>query len=454
MGSGGRLLAAKPCLPPSAGLGEVERGTAHPGSDTEAGGGAAVTAKPGFEAKAAAWGVCLLLGFGLATLWVRERWAVAAFQSGFMALGLGLLVWRVARPFPISGGWVLLPLAGLAGWAGVQIALGWTVHQFTTLDAMTEYAAHCAAAAVMLVAVSRTGIRQRLVSVWLWGSTLIAAQALLQVMTGEGRAFWLFETGYGNEVLGPFVYKNKFAQFAELVMPLALYRGLAGGVKSRVALVPAAVMFSAVVASGSRSGVILLILELFAVLAVCWRRGLIGGRRAGWIAAPAAGLFVLWGTLAGWDLLFERLLTLDPLSDYRWPVMASSLQMARDHIWFGTGMGTWPLAYPAYATFDIGVVVNQAHCDWLQWLGEGGIVMLGLKTWLLGGLAWRAWGSVWGMGLLFVMAHAAVDYPFHQLPAFTAFVILTAMLAGAEADESRRRAGRERLDTPARGSAQ
>lgn len=393
-------------------------------------------ARQGAEATAAAWGVCLLLAFGLLTLWVRERWAVAAFQSGFLALGLGLMVWRVVRPFPLSGGWVLLPLAGMAGWAGAQILLGTTVHRFTTWDAMTEHAVYFAAAVVMLVALSRRETRRAMVPVWLWGAALISAQALLQVMTGEGKAFWLFETGYENEVLGPFVYKNKFAQFAEMVMPLALYKGLAGGVRSRVYLVPAAVMFSAVVASGSRSGVILLIVELFAVLAVCWRRGLIGGRRAGWISAAAAWLFVLWGTLAGWDLLFERLLTLDPLSDHRWPVMASSLNLARDHLWFGTGMGTWPLVYPAYASFDIGVVVNQAHCDWLQWLGEGGVPMLALMTWLLAGLARRAWGSVWGMGLLFVMAHAAVDYPFHQLPAFTTFVILTAMLAGADHGEA------------------
>ena len=400
-------------------------------------------ARAGGEALAAAWGVCLLMAFGLLTLWVRERWAVAAFQIGFMALGLGLMIWRVARPFPLAGGWVLWPLAGLAGWAGIQIALGETVHKFTTWDAMTEWAAHLAAAAVMLAAVSRRRTRRAMVTAWLWAAALIAAQALLQVMTADGRAFWVFETGYENEVLGPFVYKNKFAQFAEMVMPLALYRGLAGGVRSRVYLVPAAVMFSAVVASGSRSGVFFLILELFAVLAVCWRRGLIEGRRAGWISVSAAGLFAVWGTLAGWDLLFDRLLTLDPLSDYRWPVMASSLSMARDHLWFGTGMGTWPLAYPAYASFDIGVVVNQAHCDWLQWLGEGGLPMLLLVCWLLGGLARRAWRSVWGIGLLFVMAHAAVDYPFHQLPAFTAFVLLTAMLAGADCEEVES-AGRKR----------
>jgi hypothetical protein len=28
--------------------------------------------------------------------------------------------------------------------------------------------------------------------------------------------------------------------------------------------------------------------------------------------------------------------------------------------------------YPAFATFDPGVIVNQAHSDWLQWTAEGG----------------------------------------------------------------------------------
>jgi hypothetical protein len=206
--------------------------------------------------------------------------------------------------------------------------------------------------------------------------------------------------------------------------------------------VPAAVIFSAVVASGSRSGVALLILELLGILALCWSRGLIGGRPAAALATGSVALFAIWGFLAGWDLLFERLLTIDPLSDYRWPIMSSSLQLARAHLWMGTGLGTWPLAYPAYATFDIGVIVNQAHCDWLQWAGEGGLPMLALMSWALLSVARRAAASVWGVGLVFVMVHAAIDYPFHQLPAFTVFIFLTAILAMPAADRERAPAAR------------
>jgi hypothetical protein len=380
----------------------------------------------------AAWGVAILVCFGLCTLWVRDRWALAVFQCGFLCLGFAFLAWRAIRPYPITAHACLWPISGVVVWAGVQIALGLTVHPFTTWDVLAEFAVHLVAAWLMAQAVRSPAVRSALMSVWVWGAAILAAQGLLQWLSGDGRAFWLFDTGYESEVLGPFVYKNKFAQFAEMVVPIALYAALTGGLKTRVYLIPAAILFSAVVASGSRAGVALLAAEAFAILILCWMRGIVGGRKAAVLGAAAAISFVIWGTVAGWNLLFERILTLDPLSDHRWQVMSSGLAMARDHIWAGVGLGCWPLVYPAYATFDIGVVVNQAHCDWLQWIGEGGLPMLVLMGWLLAMLARNGCRSIHGIGIIFVMIHALIDYPFHQLPAFTTFVLVTAVLTGME----------------------
>lgn len=380
----------------------------------------------------AAWGVAILVCFGLCTLWVRDRWALAVFQCGFLCLGFALLVWRAIRPYPIVAHSCLWPIGGVLAWAGAQIALGLTAHPFTTWDVLAEFAVHLVAVWVMALAVRAPAVRSTLLTVWTWMAAILAAQGLLQWLSGDGRAFWLFDTGYESEVLGPFVYKNKFAQFAEMVVPIALYSALTGGLKARVYLIPAAILFSAVVASGSRAGVALLAAEALAILILCWMRGIVGGRKAAVLGSAAAISFVIWGTVAGWNLLFERILTLDPLSDHRWQVMASSVAMARDHIWSGVGLGCWPLLYPAYATFDIGVVVNQAHCDWLQWAGEGGLPMLVLMTWLLVVLARDGWRSIRGVGIIFVIIHALIDYPFHQLPAFTTFVLLTAILTGAE----------------------
>ena len=51
----------------------------------------------------------------------------------------------------------------------------------------------------------------------------------------------------------------------------------------------------------------------------------------------------------------------------------STVHMAASHPWLGTGLGTWASVYPRYAVFDIGLIANQAHNEWLQWTAEGGI---------------------------------------------------------------------------------
>ena len=106
-------------------------------------------------------------------------------------------------------------------------------------------------------------------------------------------------------------------------------------------------------------------------------------------------------------------------------------------------MGCWPAAYPAFATFDPGAMVNQAHTDWLQWTAEGGlpvgIAMLSLALWAIR----PAIRSIWGIGVIAVLIHAAFDYPFSR-PAVGAWPILILSMAavgqrtnpGANPDEN------------------
>jgi O-antigen ligase len=98
----------------------------------------------------------------------------------------------------------------------------------------------------------------------------------------------------------------------------------------------------------------------------------------------------------------------------------------------GVGLGAWPAVYPQFATFDIGLFVNQAHCDWLQWTAEGGIPLLLAYLSLTALLLRPLLRSVWGIGFLTVLAHAAIDYPFHQLPAFTTLLFCAAFAASQD----------------------
>jgi hypothetical protein len=105
---------------------------------------------------------------------------------------------------------------------------------------------------------------------------------------------------------------------------------------------------------------------------------------------------------------------------------------------FSIGLGTWPTAYPRYAHFDDGTFVNQAHNDWIQWAAEGGIpvaLFLAFFAFIAFGPAIR---SLWGLGVVWVSAHACVDYPLQQRPAVAAWFFLFAVMA-VEADRRRGR---------------
>jgi O-antigen ligase len=108
----------------------------------------------------------------------------------------------------------------------------------------------------------------------------------------------------------------------------------------------------------------------------------------------------------------------------------STLHMIAAHPWIGWGLGCWPAVYPAFATFDPGPIVNQAHCDWLQWTAEGGlpvgIAMLSFALWAIR----PAIRSIWGVGVIAILVHATFDYPFSR-PAIGAWPILILSMAAA-----------------------
>lgn len=79
-------------------------------------------------------------------------------------------------------------------------------------------------------------------------------------------------------------------------------------------------------------------------------------------------------------------------------------------------MGTWAVAYPGYASFDPGSLINQAHNDWAQLAVEGGVPALVLMMIFAGMLVRPALRSIWGLGVVIVLIHCLVDYPLHQRP--------------------------------------
>src|SRR6185436_20185907 len=115
--------------------------------------------------------------------------------------------------------------------------------------------------------------------------------------------------------------------------------------------------------------------------------------------AVAATVAAGWGNLQGRFAAFGT-------EALRMEAARASIAMIRDQPWTGFGLGTWPIVYPRYASFDPGVFLNQAHNDWLQWAAEGGLPFVLLFA-IFTALLWkRAVPSIYGMGTVAFLLHA------------------------------------------------
>ncbi len=367
------------------------------------------------------------LALGILVCWGPGYWPVAIVQVGAFVLFGWVLVTRQ----PIGMGWAAAALAGTVAWGLSQLGSGDTVDRFETGKAVLFWAANASIFVAARAACTASLTRSRFLRGLLWFGSLVSLLVVVQYFTSQGKVFWLFATGQ-TEVLGPFLYKNQCAAFLELMFPLVVYQSLVDDRDSLLYISMAATMFAAVVATVSRAGMALVIGELFVILLLAWRRGLIPApslrRRLVW----TAGFCVALAAVVGWQATLEKFREPEPYRVRR-ELLLSSIAMAADHPFTGFGLGTWPTAYPAYARFDNGLAANHAHNDWAEWAAEGGIPFLMLFAVLAVWSVRPALDSLWGMGVPIVFLHSLVDYPLRE-PALAAlfFAMMGALAARSE----------------------
>jgi O-antigen ligase len=356
-----------------------------------------------------------ILFWGILTLWMPERWALAAFQVSLFALA-GVRVFRNPRVHPVSA-----LLAGCAAWALLQLFAGWSVAPSPTLAAALDWFTNLLAFSLAFDLHREALPRERFLrGVLIFGIVIAIAGAITALAAPPGFVVGRFDTGTGLPTLGPFVYRNQFAAFVEVILPLAMVRAILDRRGAVAYTLITAALFGSVIVAGSRTGTILCAAEIILIPLIAFARGLISGRTmtrvlAGSLAAATALTFV-----AGWESIWNRLQEPNPYA-LRRELVESSLAMVRDRPLTGFGLGTWSAAYPAYALFDDGRFVNQAHNDWVQWAAEGGVPFFAMMAAVAAGSVRPAIRSIWGVGLLAVFLHALVDYPMQQRPALAAF---------------------------------
>jgi O-antigen ligase len=351
-----------------------------------------------------------LFGFAILTLWVPAYWPVATFQVGVFTLA-GVLLWRAFRSYTRLA-FPFFPLLFAVLWGLMQLSTGRTIYRFETVLAVLRWATFLAVffIASNIFSDRFTGERFRKAMILFTGG--VAILATVQDFSSGGKVFWFFSTPYP-DVMGPILSQNHFAAFVEAVLPMAAYEAVVSERDSLLYSGMAAAMFASVVASGSRAGVLLAVLEIAVVLVLVRMRGLTSGRPLFGTVLRVAILFAVFSAAVGWEHVWVKLMQPDPMASRR-EFAISTLHIIRDNPLVGVGLGTWPAAYPKYAIVDVGSHANQAHNDWLQWAAEGGlplgILMVTVFIWTLR----PAFRSIWGIGAIAVFLHALGDYPFSR----------------------------------------
>jgi O-antigen ligase len=373
----------------------------------------------------------LLLSFVLAlclatlTLWIPAYWPVALFEiSTFLIAGVTLVLGRV----PARGTYPpLFALGFIVVWGCVQLITGSTIGRFATERATLQWMTWVAVYYIGVSTLKDESVAKLLRTSIVWFGFAVAIEAILQAYLSPGRVYGLFPSGYHDFVMGPIVYHTHFAVFVETILPITLVLALGEARESYIFLGTTAVLLTALVVSASRAGLLIGFAEVVVVLLLLHLRQGRLGRRLRFAAVALAAATAILTLIVGFETASARFSS-EALAAGRIQFAVSTLHMIAAHPWIGWGLGCWPAVYPAFAIFDPGVIVNQAHSDWLQWTAEGGLpvglAMLSLALW---GIR-PAIRSIWGIGVLAVLIHALFDYPFSR-PAVGAWPILILSMA-------------------------
>jgi len=372
-----------------------------------------------------------LLFFGVLTVWIPHRWPVHALQAGVFILCIPWAAVITLRARPPRGSLVLIPLGGAVLWGLLQLLFGWTVYRFETWNAVLTWTTHLAvfwlALQIFALPENRLWSRRAL----LYFGFALSVLSTVQYFTTPGRIFGIFAVDYAN--VGPFLNRDHYSTFVELILPLALFEALRERRRTLPHALMAGALFASVIAGASRAGSILVTLEILVVLFLGLSPRFAPAGRLGRAISWTALFAVVFVAVVGWEVLWRRFQDPDPYRGRR-ELLQSSIAMLRDRPWTGFGLGTWPTAYPSYALFDTGHFANHAHNDWAEWAAEGGLPFLLMLLAVAGWSARLAIRSPWGIGVVAALLHCLVDFPMQRL-AISAilFTLLGALAAAAGA---------------------
>lgn len=388
-------------------------------------------------------GLCALLIFAVLAFGAVEEWSTFAFEAGATIL---FLIWAgkqlVSGQAKLSKNPLYLPALFFFLLLLAQVGLRTSAYGYVTRYEVLQYVSYGIVLLIAAECVREEDARQKFAMVLIVFGVLYAFFALAQELTSNGKFFWVYTPRFNGSIYGSYVNHDHYAGLMEMLVPFPLVASmghlLSGGKRALVAFC-AVLMASTIFLSGSRGGMLSLVLEIvvFATLTLVQRRN----PRVALGVGAVCVLVLVFLVFLGKVQVLGRLGNLGP--DMRLKITKDCLRMFSHRPVLGWGLGTFPTVYPGYRSFYTNLFVNEAHNDYAQLLVETGLLGFGLMLWFLirlykyGLPTSRRWEFKWDgavslaalLGCTGLLLHSFVDFNL-QIPANAAmFYVLCGLAA-------------------------
>jgi O-antigen ligase len=398
------------------------------------------------------YGVFGLLMFGPLAFGGVEPWSIFILEAGAALL---FLLW-VAKQYldgeiKLQPNALYWPMGAFGLLIFFQIVFRVSAYQHDTINGallFSAYAMLCFLATQMLL--RRAQARKLAVILSVYGCA-VALLALLQGVSPNGKIYWLREPRMGGWIYGPYVNHNHYAGLMEMLVPIPLILSLTRMAHKKerlLAAAAAAIMAGTIFLSGSRGGMLALLVELMVLAVIVVRQQ--KGKRLALAAAAFIAIVIALSVWLGGAELGQRIFSISTETrseisgGLRWNIDRDGLKMFLNRPVMGWGLGTFPVVYPQFRSFYTNFFVNQAHNDYLQLLVETGLMGFGIMVWFVIALYRQAWKKIgnWTtdvsgavslaciLGFTGILVHSAVDFNL-QIPANAAFFYVLCTVGGS-----------------------
>jgi O-antigen ligase len=400
-------------------------------------------------------GICIAVAFAVLAFGGVEPWGEGTLEIGAASL---LVLWGLfelrERGAAIHGNWLYLPLFGLGVFVLVQCAFGMSVYPYLTKLELLRWGAYILF--FFFTVESTRNLEQARRFIWflvIFGFA-VSLFAIVQHFTSNNQTiYWSVPLSSGGNAFGPYVNRDDFAGFVELVAPLGLallFFRAARREHTALLLLFTVVPIGAIMLSASRGGIIGLFFEIILLLVLSQARA-IGRKQLLAITGLVlvAGTFIVWLGVSEAIEKFELLSPSELSTDTRIAMYRDTWDVFAAHPLVGSGLGTLQTAFPQYASFYNGSAVDHAHNDYLELLADTGIAgglcgmsFVGLLFWRglvnLRSSQRRAAKAVYAGSLAAccgLLLHSLVDFNLH-IPANALIFLVLAAIATLEITES------------------